>query len=324
MDEKCDIELKNTPTTDASLKPSHDEVPHKKPQVSFQDGSGHQPENIVEVTLPPDDDDVFEDKVARKSTFKRFFSTRKSKKNPSDEGGVENNFADVLLNPTKPSHLGIFRYMPFEHQERDETKSITSESEHGELTLKEKLRHILHSKAIHLIVIVLVLIDSILVVVELLFDLGIIGPESGEHVVREIFHGFSIGILTMFMIELVLKVWADRHHFIRHKIEVLDGFVVTVSWVLDIVLVFINSVVLLVTELILLLRLWRIFRIVNGIIVAVKTKADERVQFYKQQSMKMAEKLVDAEEKIKVLEKDMERLHVILEENGIKVSDRKI
>ena len=302
------------------------------PSVTFADETERPQDN-------PDDknDEIFEDKTGESSTkdnafeskkrskrsFKRFFSSNKDPRN----GDVEHNLADYLLSPTQPKHLGIFQFMPFEHQEMDDSASLSEhsgEEEHKELTTKEKLRHILHSKALHLIIIILVLIDSVLVIFELLFDLNVIGPEEGEVVIREVFHGFSVGILSMFMIELVLKLWADHRHFIRHKIEVLDAFVVVVSWVVDVALVFFDSTSLLAIELLLLLRLWRVFRIVNGIIVAVKTKADERVHTFKVQNKELQTKLQEAEHKVETLKKDVRILKAKLLEHGIKIEENMI
>ena len=330
MEKNADTEMNKALNIGGASNPAYDKENDKKSKIAFGKTSSDQKAvEILELDKISENDDVFQEQKRQKRSIRQIFSTRKSNKSEKENGDVlKNMFADALLSPTKPSHLGIFRYMAFEHQSTKDSNSIlsgtTDHSDHAPFTQKEKMRHILHSKAIHLIIIILVLFDSVLVVIELLFDLRIIGPPNGEHVIREIFHGFSIGILTMFMIELVLKVWADRHHFIRHKIEVLDGFVVSVSWVIDIVLVFINSVALLVTELLLLLRLWRIFRIVNGIIVAVKTKADERIHYYKEQNTTMMKKLMEAEVRIKLLEKNMDRLQAILDENGIKVHENRI
>ena len=309
------------------LKPEHPSIAVTDTDTNTDAG----PDEIFEEKnggASPKDKSPFEQKKSEKRSFKRFFSSR-SKKSPAPvrlNGECEHNLAEYLLTPTHPKHLGIFQFMPFEHQELDDSISVTGDEkkEHAPLTKKEKLRHILHSKALHIIIIILVLIDAILVIFELLFDLDVFGEEAREHVLREVFHGFSIGILSMFMIELILKLWADHNHFIRHKIEVLDAVVVVVSWVLDIIIVFIDVEGLLAFELLLLLRLWRVFRIVNGIIVAVKTKADERVHLFKVKNKELKTKLNETEEKVKVLKNDIRILKAKLAEHGIKIEDTMI
>lgn len=60
-----------------------------------------------------------------------------------------------------------------------------------------------------------------------------------------------------------LKVFIYGREFFHHKFEVLDGVVVVISFILDIVLIFweheFEAVGLLI-----LLRLWRVARIING------------------------------------------------------------
>ena len=79
----------------------------------------------------------------------------------------------------------------------------------------------------------------------------------------KVFHYLSLALLTFFMIELVGKLYAYRLEFFQHKFEVFDGLVVVVSFVLDIVFVAREDVLDGVGFLI-LLRLWRVARIING------------------------------------------------------------
>lgn len=79
----------------------------------------------------------------------------------------------------------------------------------------------------------------------------------------QIFHYLSLALLTFFMVELAGKVFAYRREFFEHKFEVFDGVVVVVSFVLDVVFIFhedaFDGIGLLI-----LLRLWRVARIING------------------------------------------------------------
>lgn len=77
------------------------------------------------------------------------------------------------------------------------------------------------------------------------------------------FHYLSLALLTFFMVELFGKLFAFRLEFFQHKFEVFDGLVVTVSFILDIVFIF-HEDAFDGTGLLILLRLWRVARIVNG------------------------------------------------------------
>lgn len=79
----------------------------------------------------------------------------------------------------------------------------------------------------------------------------------------QIFHYFSLALLTFFMVELCGKLYAYRWEYFEHKFEVFDGLIVVISFVLDIVFIFhedaFDGIGLLI-----LLRLWRVARIING------------------------------------------------------------
>lgn len=136
----------------------------------------------------------------------------------------------------------------------------------------------------------LVVLDAFFVLAELLIDLSVIKLDH-DHIVPEvrtdtdlpphslssfipthqcvsgaflqIFHYFSLALLTFFMVELVGKLYAYRWEYFQHNFEVFDGLIVVFSFVLDIVFIFhedaFDGIGLLI-----LLRLWRVARIING------------------------------------------------------------
>lgn len=79
----------------------------------------------------------------------------------------------------------------------------------------------------------------------------------------QVFHYLSLSILTIFLVEVGFKVFVYRWEFFHHKFEVLDGIVVIVSFILDIVLIF-REHEFEAVGLLILLRLWRVARIING------------------------------------------------------------
>lgn len=65
------------------------------------------------------------------------------------------------------------------------------------------------------------------------------------------------------MVELSGKIFAYRLEFLHHKFEVFDGIVVVVSFILDIVYIS-KEDAFDAMGLLILLRLWRVARIING------------------------------------------------------------
>lgn len=165
-------------------------------------------------------------------------------------------------------------------------------------SIREQLVQVIHSGKFQIAVISLVVLDCLLVIGELLIDLKVFenssvngcnvtghatpneaqhlesGPTTSPHeetekkesslLAAEILHYLSITILSIFLVELCLKLFAMGKSFFHHKMEMLDAVIVIVSFALDIAFIDtegINSAV----HLLVILRLWRVGRVVNGV-----------------------------------------------------------
>lgn len=155
----------------------------------------------------------------------------------------------------------------------DSSSSITTDSEETKpefRTLRDKLKYILHSNKFQIAIVCLVIVDCLLVVTELLLDLKVFPEEASESVAPHVLHYTSIGILGLFMIEILTRLVVFRLEFFKHKLEVFDAVIVIVSFVLDII--YRNKegpesgIGLLIV-----LRLWRVTRILNGKYGKLKT-----------------------------------------------------
>ena len=80
----------------------------------------------------------------------------------------------------------------------------------------------------------------------------------------QVFHYMSFAILAFFMLEIFFKIFVFRLEFFHHKFEILDAIVVVVSFVLDLVLLF-KKHQFEALGLLILLRLWRGARLLNGV-----------------------------------------------------------
>lgn len=133
------------------------------------------------------------------------------------------------------------------------------------ISTREKLKLILRSNLFHIIVIVLVIIDVICVAVELTL---LIEHGKSKHddmdTVEKVFKYISLSILSIFMIEITIKILVLRKEILKSIAEIFDILVVVVSFVLDIVFIFHHDTSKFPIELLSVLRLWRIIRIINS------------------------------------------------------------
>ncbi|XP_025076659.1 uncharacterized protein LOC112553565 isoform X1 [Pomacea canaliculata] len=248
----------------------------------------------------------------------------------------------------------------------DDVEETTAEND---LSWREKLAEQLKSNRVQYTIIVLVILDSVIVVLELLIDMGIIvipedhphelstngsaeiapnhhplhsshtgipeglhvnvshknlSESSGnahgtsedekhapnKHVAEHVLHVASLTILAIFLVEVVAKILAEGTHLLKHKAEVFDAVVVVVSFTMDITFTFVS-----VTDatrdyagLLVLLRLWRVTRIINGVILSVKMDADKKLNAQKVLRAKAEEEVQKLTEKVEQLQRDNEML----------------
>ncbi|XP_063081678.1 voltage-gated hydrogen channel 1 isoform X1 [Cavia porcellus] len=178
---------------------------------------------------------------------------------------------------------------------------------------RAKLRKLFSSHRFQVIIICLVVLDALLVLAELILDLKIIKPDKYA---AKVFHWMSIAILAFFMIEISFKIFVFRLEFFHHKFEILDTVVVVISFILDIVLLF-QEHQFEALGLLILLRLWRVARIINGIIISVKTRSERQLLRLKQMNIQLATKIQHLEFSCTEKEQEIERLNKLLRKHGL-------
>ncbi|XP_053443432.1 voltage-gated hydrogen channel 1 isoform X2 [Nycticebus coucang] len=183
------------------------------------------------------------------------------------------------------------------------------------LDFRSKLRKLFSSHRFQVIIICLVILDALLVLAELILDLKIIQPDKKNYA-PQVFHCLSIVILAFFMMEIFFKIFVFRLEFFYHKFEILDAIVVVVSFILDIVLLFWEHE-FEALGLLILLRLWRVARIINGIIISVKTRSERQLLKLKQMNIQLAAKIQHLEFSCSEKEQEIERLNKLLRQHGL-------
>jgi len=120
-------------------------------------------------------------------------------------------------------------------------------------------------------------------------------------------HKAGIAILSIFFVEILIKIWIGCRHFFHNPFEVLDFVVVTLSLVVDALIVPIlqnqaKAETELVVALLLLFRVWRVARILHGIVEVVKPVLDHEKELKKETR--------DAQKEIDIIKAEMRRLGI--------------
>ncbi|KAF7240837.1 Voltage-gated hydrogen channel 1 [Varanus komodoensis] len=182
-------------------------------------------------------------------------------------------------------------------------------------TFREVMRKLFQSHKFQILVVCLVILDAVLVLGELVLDLKIIHPDK-EEIAPKVFHYLSLSILSLFLVELGFKLFVFRLEFFHHKFEVLDAVVIIISFVLDVVLLF-REHEFEALGLLILLRLWRVARIINGIILSVKTRSEQQLSKLKQTNTQLSAKVEQLESSCAEKELEIGRLNNLLKQHGL-------
>eukprot|EP00111_Clytia_hemisphaerica_P005472 TCONS_00015867-protein len=184
---------------------------------------------------------------------------------PSDR--ANNNTVTALITMPKECKVTLAEHEITEFTQQDFIKKgdmIEEETPKSSIgRFRQQLSDTLHHHYFQIIICVLVLLDTAVVVTEIMVDSSRSHSKS-EHLETAEFalHYVSLTILSIFMFEITLKIFAMGLKFLKHKFEIFDAIIVSVSFFLD---VFLSSGGLKDgVEFLVLLRLWRITRIING------------------------------------------------------------
>lgn len=212
---------------------------------------------------------------------------------------VHNFYCSFFQNWSKMKGIGGFRKANPDDMERvveksDTSSSIVSDESIKPQSFREHVGEVIHSNKFQILVICLVVLDCLFVIAELLIDLKAFEQEAGaghnatlsssddahsssieaikkveeeeepSFIAAEVLHYFSIAILSIFLLEIGVKLFVMGKSFFHHTMEVIDAVIVVVSFAFDIASVIDTEELFSAFGLLVLLRLWRIGRIVNG------------------------------------------------------------
>lgn len=137
-----------------------------------------------------------------------------------------------------------------------------------------------------------------------------------------VLHGFSLAILCIFVIEIIVKLVAFRLKFFTHKFEVFDAIVVLESFILDIASLHAEET-FEAFNLLIILRLWRVVRIVNGAILSSKAQSDAQLEIVRGEARKTIHILHKLQTRFAQEMEEKDDFKKLLEDNNIEIKGTK-
>lgn len=156
--------------------------------------------------------------------------------------------------------------------------------------LRRRTRSFLSSKLSHYLVLSLVSLDVSSIFCEFVIkilacDGTILDKEADDGI--EALGIISLVFSCLFMLELLASIWAFGPTFFRSKFHCFDAIVVLVAFVIDVVL---HGVLEEVASLVIVLRLWRVFKIIEELSLGAEEQMEglqEKAEALERENQKM-------------------------------------
>jgi len=164
----------------------------------------------------------------------------------------------------------------------DDTQATTC----GTRSRREKAVHVLEDKKTHLAVIALISIDAICVLADLIFT--VLSPDCTPPdelpTWLEVLSHISLVITSLFVLEIPITLWASGARYyqpfgrdaVTHaSLHLFDALIILTTFVLEVVL---KGREREVAGLLIILRLWRLIKLVGGIAVGAGELSEEQAK----------------------------------------------
>lgn len=104
-------------------------------------------------------------------------------------------------------------------------------------SILEKIRFLLRSPQLNLIIIFLIILDSIFAVAELIIYFVQEKNRRSALALEEFIEYMSLAVASLFLIEILLKIIFTPKTFFRSKMEIFDALIVVASFILEILFI---------------------------------------------------------------------------------------
>ncbi|CAH0024716.1 unnamed protein product [Clonostachys rhizophaga] len=140
---------------------------------------------------------------------------------------------------------------------------------------REKAKRFLSSKVGHYSVLTLVSLDVLGMIAD--FVLRLFQCEQGKSsydwdLALDILGALGLGFSCLFMVELIASIWAFGYGYFTSWFHCFDAFIVVAGFITDVVL---HGVIEEVASFIVVLRLWRVVKIIEELGVGEQERAEE-------------------------------------------------
>ncbi|KAF8934404.1 hypothetical protein EDD21DRAFT_365368 [Dissophora ornata] len=189
-------------------------------------------------------------------------------------------------------------------------------SEHGENALPhqdgapsdfKKTRHevgeIIESKRAHVVILILTSLDILLVICQIAATLLGLDDNDEADWILEIFAHASLAIVTFFVFEILLKIfafgpsyfWTSTPHGLLH---LADALIIIISFLLEI---FLKGAEQELGSLLIIFRLWRVIKLTGTVAIETAEHNAEHINQLKEQIKELEQQLKESQDEVQRL-----------------------
>jgi len=167
-----------------------------------------------------------------------------------------------------------------------------------------RVGEVIESKWAHISILALTLCDIVLVMLQIGASLLHLDETEHEHWLLSVFEHLSLGIVSIFMLEILLKIfafgpryfWIGTPHWILH---LLDAIVILTSFILEIIL---KGAEQELSSLLIIFRLWRVVKLTGTVAIEVSEHDQAHVALLETKVHSLEQELEESHLKIQRLE----------------------
>ncbi|XP_075240444.1 voltage-gated hydrogen channel 1-like [Convolutriloba macropyga] len=167
-------------------------------------------------------------------------------------------------------------------------------------------------------IIMFVLLYTSLIMLEMIINLDMLKVHHSSPVPRWL-HLMGVSILAYFVVEVILRIYAFGYEILYEKFELFDITVVVTTFIFEMVFIQ-HEDALSTTGLIVLMRMWRVGNVINGLVKNVQNEKScqvrtlqKEIESYRNTNLRLSEKNEKLEQKIRFYQSEMEKRGIAIE-----------
>ncbi|KAG0334243.1 hypothetical protein BG004_000497 [Podila humilis] len=159
---------------------------------------------------------------------------------------------------------------------------------------------VIESKKAHKLIVILTIIDIVLVILQIAASLLNLDGSKEAKWTLELFATLSLGIVTFFVVEILLKLFAfGPRYFLKSEpmglLHLADAIIIIVSFLME---VFLSGAEQELGSLLIIFRLWRLIKLTSTVAIETTERNQETVKHLRERIEQLEHQLEESQAEV--------------------------